>query len=97
LPNPYTRRGGGGSDYLRIQKYTENIFNVLLAIFEHQMALLLLLYVNKYLSYKTMKDKNDSLEKQLLEIQNHPRLSKATKQEFIRFFKLYFDNKNRGV
>lgn len=44
-----------------------------------------------------MKDKNDSLEQQLLEIQNNPHLSKATKQEFIRFLKLHFYNKNRGV
>jgi hypothetical protein len=61
------------------------------------MALLILLYVSKCFSYRTMKDKNDSLEQQLSEIENHPRLSKETKQEFIRFLKLHFYNKNRGV
>lgn len=44
-----------------------------------------------------MKDKNYSLEKQLLKIQKNPILSKETKQEFIRFLKLHFDNKNRGI
>lgn len=41
-----------------------------------------------------MNEKNYSLEKQLLEIQNNPRLSKEIKQEFIRFLKLHFFKKN---
>ena len=44
-----------------------------------------------------MNEKNYSLEKQLLEIQNNPRLSKEDKQEFIRFLKLYFYKKNKGI
>ena len=40
-----------------------------------------------------MKDKNHSLEKQILKIQNDSILSKATKQELIRFLNLHFDKK----
>lgn len=37
-----------------------------------------------------MKDKNHSLEKQILKIQNDSILSKDGKQELIRFLKLHF-------
>ncbi len=58
------------------------------------MALLLLFYGNRYLWHKTMKDTQNSLERNLLKIRNNNILSPETKQELARVLELHYQNKN---